>query len=228
MTIKHPLLQEAACDFRYLLNRGYPRKGALELVGNRYQLTLDERHLLHRGVFSEEDSQRRRTKKISFHRLRNRDLAIDGHNVLMTLEAGLSGRSLICGDDGFIRDISGVSGNYRKSNVTEEALQLLFHALKRIRPRHILFLLDAPISGSGSLASEIRKQMKQEAISGDAQAIKVPERILHEFPGVVATSDSAILDRAKMAVDLAGDLLKQKGLWNTVLSLEKRKTSLGK
>ncbi len=45
-------LQEAAEDFRYLLNRGYPRKATLELVGNRYGLTFDERHLLHRGVFS--------------------------------------------------------------------------------------------------------------------------------------------------------------------------------
>jgi len=45
-------LQKAAKDFRYLLNRGYPRKASLELVGNRYELTFDERHLLHRFKIS--------------------------------------------------------------------------------------------------------------------------------------------------------------------------------
>ncbi|MBM4286288.1 MAG: DUF434 domain-containing protein, partial [Deltaproteobacteria bacterium] len=29
-------LREGAADFRYLLNRGYPRRAALSLVGNRY------------------------------------------------------------------------------------------------------------------------------------------------------------------------------------------------
>ena len=28
-------LQQAAADFRYLLNRGYPRKASLSMVGNR-------------------------------------------------------------------------------------------------------------------------------------------------------------------------------------------------
>ncbi|MGZ3514587.1 MAG: DUF434 domain-containing protein, partial [Thermodesulfobacteriota bacterium] len=62
--LKFKDLQKAARDFRFLLNRGYPRKAALELVGNRYGLTSDERHLLHRGVFSDSDSESRRKKKV--------------------------------------------------------------------------------------------------------------------------------------------------------------------
>src|SRR4030042_993932 len=77
-------LQKAAEDFRYLLNRGYPRKAALELVGNRYQLLSDQRHILHRGVFSNDDSGARRKKRISFKEIRNRDLALDGYNVIIT------------------------------------------------------------------------------------------------------------------------------------------------
>ncbi len=184
----------------------------------------DERHLLLRGVFAEKDSEQRKSKKIPLHRVRGQDLAIDGHNVMITLEAGLSKRLLVLGSDGFVRDISGLSGRYRKSKVTEEALQLLFHALKQIRPRHTLFLLDAPISGSGRLACEIRNQMDRQGIPGHAMAIRVPEKILNGFPGVVATSDSAILDQVEKAIDLAGSLLKQRGLWETVLCLKKRKT----
>lgn len=207
--VKDHHLRRAAQDFRYLLNRGFPRKASLELVGNRYQLTSDQRHLLHRSVFPERDSKRRRAKKISLSQLRGKELAIDGYNVLITLEAGLSGRPLIIGDDGFIRDISGLSGNYRKSDKTEEALSLIVKALKMGRPKHALFLLDSPISRSGDLAREIRNRLKREDISGDARAVRVPEKILNRFRGVVATTDTAILDQSKRAVDLSGDLLKQ-------------------
>src|SRR4030043_1588106 len=184
-------LQNAAKDFRYLLNRGFPRKAALELVGNRYQLNSDERHLLHRGVFSDEDSILRKARKIPFYQIRDRDLAIDGYNLVITLEAGLSGLPLIPGGAGFIREFSGLSRNYRKSEKTEEALLLIFNALKRGRPRHTLFLFDAPISKSGELAQEISNRLKIEGIPGDARTMKVPEKILIGFSGVVETTDIA-------------------------------------
>jgi len=197
-------LQNAAQDFRYLLNRRYPRKAALELVGNRYGLTFDERHLLHRGVFSSKDSQARRKKRIPIKEIRNKDLAIDGHNVLITIEAGLSGRPLVLGDDGYVRDISGLSGSFKKTKRTEEAVQFIIRTLKEWKPRQTLFLLDAPISMSGRLAEEIRDRLKRENLLGDAMAVKVPEKILIGFPGIVATSDTDIIDRSKKVLDLAG------------------------
>ena len=136
-------LQNAANDFRYLLNRGYPRKALLELIGNRYQLTADQRHLLHRGIFSKGDSQLRKKKKIPIKEIKNRDLAIDGYNVIITIEAGLSGRPLILGDDGFIRDISGLSGSFKATERTKESLQLIFETIKRFKPHSTLLLFDA-------------------------------------------------------------------------------------
>jgi hypothetical protein len=203
-------LQEAAEDFRYLLNRGYPRKASLELMGNRYGLTFDERHLLHRGVFSDADSGVRRKKIISSKSIKNGDLAIDGHNVLITVEAGLSGRPLILADDGFIRDISGLSGSFKKTEVTGKAIELIIRFLKRWRPRHTLFLFDAPISKSGILAQELRALLKKEGLPGDALAVKVPEKTLIGFQGVVATSDTAIIDRSEKVIDLAGDIIRTK------------------
>jgi hypothetical protein len=197
-------LQNASEDFRYLLNRRYPRKGALELVGNRYGLTFDERHLLHRGVYSSKDSQARRKKRISVKEIRNKNLAIDGHNVLITIEAGLSGRPLVLADDGFVRDISGLSGSFAKSEVTEKAIQLILKVLKKRKPHKIIFLFDAPISMSGRLAEEIRDRLKRDNLLGDAMAVKVPEKILIGFSGIVATSDTDIIDRSKKVLDLAG------------------------
>jgi hypothetical protein len=200
-------LQKASQDFRYLLNRVYPRKAALELVGNRYQLTSDQRHLLHRSVFSDVDSKVRQKKKISPNQIRGYDLVIDGYNVLITIEAGLSGRPLVLGDDGFIRDISGLSGNFQKTAGTAEALQHLLDLLKRVKPRQTLFLFDSPISRSGELALEVRSQMQKANLPGDAMAVRVPERILIGFPGRVATSDTAIIDRSHKVVDLAGYII---------------------
>lgn len=225
---KSKALQDAAQDFRHLLNRGYPRKAALELVGNRYQSNAAERHLLHRGVFSDADSKWRQKKKISIREVQNKDLAIDGHNVLITVEAGLSGRPLILSDDGFVRDISGLSGNYKKSEKTEEALQLILNILKKVNPRQILFLFDAPISMSGKLAQEVRRLLKREKLPGDAQAIRVPEKILIGFPGVIATSDTAIIDQSKKVIDLAGHILNQRIIsksmmrWRTKRSIPRR------
>jgi hypothetical protein len=197
-------LQKAAEDFRYLLNRGYARKAALELVGNRYQLTSDQRHLLHRGVFSDKDSNSRLKKNIPPPRIRGKDLIIDGYNVIITIEAGISGRPLVLADDGFIRDMSGLSGNFKKTVLTGQALQLLLAVLKQIKPRRTLFLFDSPISKSGELAREARNILKRENLPGDSIAVKVPEKMMIGFQGVIATSDTAIIDQSKTVVDLAG------------------------
>jgi hypothetical protein len=225
--LKTKNLQKASEDFRYLLNRAYPRKASLELVGNRYQLTSDQRHLLHRGIFSDVDSQSRKQKKISPSQIRGYDLVIDGYNVLITIEAGLSGRSLIFGDDGFIRDISGLSGNFQKTGTTVEALEHLLNVLRRAKPRQTLFLFDSPISRSGELALEVRGRMQKENLLGDAMAVRVPEKILIGFPGRVATSDTAIIDRSHKVVDLAGYVLSRQKKLKSLIRLRRKRGIVG-
>jgi hypothetical protein len=226
--LKSKNLQMAAEDFRYLLNRGYPRKTTLELVGNRYQLTTDLRHLLHRGVFADPDAKSRREKRVSVKDIFNKNLAIDGHNVLITIEAGLSGRPLILGDDYFIRDISGLSGSFKKTEMTEKAIQFVINAIKIFKPRQTLFLFDAPISMSGKLAQEVRSQLKKENLSGDAMAVIVPEKILIGFPGVIATSDTAIIDQSEKVLDLAGYILGKKTRLESLVRLRRKGGSVGK
>ncbi len=215
-------LQKSAEDFRYLLDRGYPRRLSLELVGNRYQLTSDERHLLHRGIFPTRDSTSRRRKIVSAKEVRNQNLAIDGYNVLITIEAGLTGRPLILGDDGFVRDISGVSGRFKKTGTTEKALQLIFDRLGWIKPRDTLFLFDAPISRSGALALEVRNGLKEKGLQGDAMAVNVPEKILIGFRGMIASSDTAIIEQSQKVFDLAGDILRRENLLKALIRLRRK------
>jgi hypothetical protein len=197
-------------------------------VGNRYGLTSDERNLLHRGVFSSSDSESRRRKIISIKEVQNRDLAIDGHNVLITIEAGLSGRPLILADDGFVRDISGLSGSFKKTETTEEAIRLIVNFLEKVKPLQTLFLFDAPISNSGKLAQEVKSQLKRGNLPGDSMAVRVPEKVLIGFPGVIATSDTAIIDQSKKVLDLAGYILRNKAELESLVQLRRKRGSIGK
>jgi hypothetical protein len=59
-------------------------------------------------------------------------------------------------------------------------------------------------------------------------AVKVPEKILVGFPGVVATSDTAIIDQSNRALDLAGYILKKKIKLETLVRLSRKGGSVGK
>jgi hypothetical protein len=202
-----PDLWEAADDFRFLLNRGYPRDASLQLAGNRYNLDHDHRHLLRRGVFPDSVAGQRRNKKVSLEEIRGKALAIDGYNCLITLESALKAKAVLLADDAFIRDISGVSGGYKETQQTKQALGLIIDLLLTAGPAETLFLLDAPISGSGELAARIRGLMKERELSGDALAVKVPERMMAGYKGIIATSDTALIDQSELVFDLAGHLI---------------------
>lgn len=199
---------KAAQDLRYLLSRGYSINSAIELVGNHYQLSKDKRMLLQRGVCSELEARTRKNKKSGLFRLTGHPLGIDGHNVLITVESALKNKPLILSDDGFIRDISAVSKGYRPSHFTTEALNLIFELLRQHPPTKVDWYLDAPLSKSGELAELIRDLLKKYKLRGTAQAVSVPERYLIKYSGLVATSDSVLINVCKEVIDLAGEAIK--------------------
>lgn len=204
---RHGCLHQAARDFFFLQNRGYPRKSALEWVGNRYQLREFQRHLLHRGVFSQGDALRRLAKRRRGVRWGEEWLVVDGHNVQITVESELLGRPVLRANDGPIRDLAGQSANFRLTEASEMALDLIFGFLGAFRPAQILFLFDAPISQSGHLANSCQKRMHALGLRGAARAVPVPER---EFPYdrcLIASSDQAVLEEAAKWVDLASMIL---------------------
>jgi hypothetical protein len=203
-------LREAAEDLRYLLNRDYPRDASLQLVGNRYNLDHDGRHLLRRGIFPHALAEDRSAKRVPVEGLKGKGLAIDGHNCIITLESALKDKTILLADDGFIRDISGVSGGYKETKETKEAVGLIMDLLAEAEPAETRFLLDAPISGSGELAARIREIMGERGIQGDASAVKVPERIMAEYEGIIASSDTAVIDQAEQVFDVAGYLIQKK------------------
>jgi len=203
-----PNLPEAAADFRFLLSRGYPRRAALELVGNRYGLSHTARQLLHRGVFAPALALARRAKLRRLRDFPGQPLALDGHNVLITLECALRKLPLVAADDGFIRDVGEISRAFKVSDATDRVLTLLADYLAGQATGPLQVFYDAPLSLSGELAGRTREIWASRGLAVKAAAVPVPERELAAFDGPIATSDTALIDVHEPVVDLAGEIIR--------------------
>jgi hypothetical protein len=115
-----PEFRSASEDYRFLLDRGYPPEASLTLVGNRYDLPFGQREMLRRSVVSRNIAEDRGKKLLSIEELEGRTLAVDGFNVLITLEGVLEGRPLVLADDGVVRDIARLSSAYRPLRATRK------------------------------------------------------------------------------------------------------------
>jgi hypothetical protein len=217
LKVRHRLVIQAAMDFFYLQNHKYPRSSALDWVGNRYALHAPERQLLSRGVYSQAKALERRAKKgrgVDWSLAR---LAVDGHNVQITVESAILGKMLLKSNDGAIRDLAGLSAKYSVTWISETAMNLIFDLLRILRPAEILFLFDSPMSHSGELAAAYRKRLTEIEVTGDARAVPVPEREIPYSESVVASSDGEVLDRSCRWIDLASMALERARRLNTVL-----------
>jgi len=197
-------MSAAAADFRWLLGRAYPRQASLVLVGNRFDLDAEARELLHRGVFAPAEAEARRAKLLAPEQIKGRALAVDGHNVIITVESALLGRPLVRADDGVVRDIARLSARFRPSSTTDQALELIVATLGDLGVARADFWLDQRMSMSGELAAAIREKFSSPGLAGQARAVPVPEREMAAHDGPVATSDSILMDQVGAVFDLAG------------------------
>jgi hypothetical protein len=103
-------------------NRGYPREASLALVGNRYDLDRAAGNSCTGGCSPGRWPRPGGSQAAAAGDLAGLPLALDGHNVLITLESALKGRALVAADDGFMRDVAQLSRAYRDSPATRQAL----------------------------------------------------------------------------------------------------------
>ena len=55
-------LKKAVSDYYFMLNRGYPQKSILKIVGDKFKLTGCQRSLLYRGVCKKTEVESRMKK----------------------------------------------------------------------------------------------------------------------------------------------------------------------
>jgi hypothetical protein len=201
------VLEDAEDDLRYLLNRGYPQKGALNFVSGHYLLDQEERNYLARKVSSDQTAKKRRVKLLVFKDLKNQFILVDGYNVLITLESVLHHpETILKSDDGVLRDTKAVFGKYRPHRDTLSVLNTLMNFLKEAHPKELHFFYDSPVSRSGELAHLTRAVLRKHHLPGDATTSPYVDRelIKNRAKKVIATSDGPLMDKVERVVDLPG------------------------
>lgn len=193
-------LRKAGKDLQYLLNQGYPIKGASVFVGNHYLLSERQRLAIVRGVSSEESIKIRNAKEI-------KDIPsgsivnIDGFNTIITLEVALSDSLLLKCMDGTIRDLAALRGTYRLIDKTDQAIVLIGRMLEKHKTAKAVFYLDAPVSNSGRLKQRIADLLKEFGFEVQVEVIHNVDTVLEKLDHVI-TSDAIILNKCISWINL--------------------------
>jgi len=202
--------RNAVDDLIFLLDRRYPKKQAIEIVGNRYRLDGEERKILYRGVFDTRSAERRKAKKCALSQVER--ILIDGYNVLITLESYLRGKMVFRSLDGYLRDIAGQYGDYTFDDFTRRGVELIVQFMKaeflkstRSFTGGELFL-DYPVSKSGELAAYLRHKFLKARLAIEVSVVRSPDFLIIEGGArkgtAAASSDTVIIDKVSQVFDV--------------------------
>jgi hypothetical protein len=206
----HESLRRAVRDLTWLLSHGYAPSASLKLVGDHFSLKERQRLAVARAACSDQQRVCRERIRLPLESIKGRVLMIDGFNLLITVEAALSGGALIQCRDGCVRDLSSVHGSYRTVVETEEAIRLIGQTLLGAGAGSALWLLDQPVSNSGRLAQRIREMALECDWPWHVEVAMNPDKVLRASDQIVVTSDSNILDAVKGWVNLGGKLIAER------------------
>ena len=194
---------EACTTYKYLIEKGYPEKATLKLIGDRHGLSRVERNCIFRGVMRGSVAEKRKTKIIAEAEAMDQLIAIDWYNVLITVESYLKGLTLFIAEDGVVRDASATHGSYRRTPLTDKAMEEIVGVMAALRPSRVEAYLDAPIAFSGLMAEILREKLQGLPCPSEVSLARSADYPLKNSRGIVATSDSVILDGAERVLDLA-------------------------
>lgn len=195
-------LHQAVYDLCWLLDRGYARPSAIKLVGDHYQLLKRQRLAIARAACSDASRELRSGKCLPVEAVKDRQLVIDGFNLVITIETLMAGGVVLRCRDGCIRDIAGIHGTYRQVNETGKAIALIGGVLESFSPENVLWLFDRPVSNSGRLAVLVREIAQEQGWSWQTALIDNPDQFIIRAEQVAITSDSAVLDAVGQWVNL--------------------------
>jgi hypothetical protein len=206
---KVPALRQATSDLSWLLTRDYAPTSALKLVGDRHSLTDRQRLAVARAAASDGRRQRRRERCLGVEEVADADLLVDGFNLIITVEAALSGGLLIRCRDECVRDLSSVHGSYRSVEETGRAISLIGETLAPRRPRSATWLLDKPVSNSGRLAQKIAALADENGWPWRVEVVMNPDKAMIASGQIALTSDSVILDGAARWVNFGALIVRE-------------------
>lgn len=168
------------------------------MVGDRYLLTNRQREALRRAACSDQALFRRPTNALPLTDLRGENVAIDGYNLLITIESSLSNGFVIACRDGTYRDIASIHGTYRRVEETFPAIEAISAALKELGVAATSWYLDKPVSNSGRLKGYLLEAAQEMGSDWEVELVFSPDKVLAQTSSaVVVSSDGAVLDQAE-------------------------------
>jgi hypothetical protein len=210
-----PALRQAAADLSWLLGRGYAIVSALKLVGDRWSLTERQRMAVRRAACGDEARAGRLARLVEAASLTGREIRVDGFNVVTTVETALGGGVVLACRDRTFRDIAGVHGTYRKVAETMPSLSLIGETLESMGTGPVRWLFDRPVSNSGRIRGIVCETAVSRGWDWAVDLVDSPDALLKASAEVVATADSAILDRCGAWCNLARSVIEMRcpGAW---------------
>jgi len=202
-----PALRNAVSDLCWLLGRGYAIVSAVKLVGDRWVLTERQRAAVRRAACSDSARTDRLARKTPCAAVSSQHLIIDGFNVVTTIEAALGGGVVLACCDETFRDLAGVHGTYRKVAETLPALELVGARLRELTVTRVHWLFDRPVSNSGRIRALLQETAEARRRDWTVELVDNPDPVLKASADIVATADSAILDRCGRWFNLARDVI---------------------
>ncbi len=203
-------LSSAVADYSLLLTKGYAEKSSLKLVGDRFQLTDRQRLAVMRSACSDQQLASRSQRQLKIKSVKNNSLAVDGYNLLITVEAAISGGFIFIGRDGCRRDLASIHGTYRKVTETIPALELIIDFINSLRPAEVVWLLDKPVSNSGRLKKIIDDSLLCNFENFSVRLSVNPDAELISTSAIVTSSDSVVLDKCSHWTNLAAEIIDSK------------------
>ncbi len=198
-----PRLRAATFEMSWLLGRGYPPKGAAKLVGDRHRLDARQREAVGRASDADSVRDARAARELAPERVAGAALAIDGFNLLTTVEAALAGGVVLGCRDGCFRDVASLHGTWRRVVETDVALDRVGERLAALGVGAATWLLDRPVSNSGRLKERIAAHGRRRGWPWSAETERDVDARLGASAEVVVTADGAVLDRAERWLNLA-------------------------
>lgn len=181
---------------------------SVKLVGDRHQLRERQRLAITRAACADTAREARTQHRLPAEALRGRAVMVDGFNLLVSLEAALSGGVLLHCRDGCLRDMSAVHGSYHAVVETEAAITLVGERLSELQAASVHWLLDKPVSNSGRLAGRIREMAEEHVWPWTVEAVFNPDaNLIAAREAVVVSSDAMVIDGAGCWYNLAADLI---------------------
>ena len=202
---EHSNLRNAGNHLQWLLSKGYSRNASTKLVGDHHGLRQRQRIAMTRSVCTETAALNRGKKMLDFIP-KEREVFVDGFNILITIETLLSGGIILLGQDGAYRDLASIHGSYHRVEETIAALLLIGSFLGK---NTLHWFFDRPVSNSGRIVKLVEELAVENNWAWKPALHNNPDQVLIESKACVLTTDALILDECREWLNLTGIILSE-------------------